>query len=70
MTVLGYGVWYTVLARNPVSHIMPVLLLLPIFTIAFSVILLGERPSLGVLAGGAVVLCGVALIVFARTPST
>jgi O-acetylserine/cysteine efflux transporter len=57
-----------VLARNPVSHVMPVLLLLPVFTIAASVLLLGERPSPAVLSGGAVVLCGVALIVFARSP--
>jgi O-acetylserine/cysteine efflux transporter len=68
MTVLGYGIWYTVLARNPVSHVMPVLLLLPVFTIATSVLLLGERPSPGVLSGGAIVLFGVALIVFTRTP--
>jgi O-acetylserine/cysteine efflux transporter len=68
MTVLGYGIWYTVLARNPVSHVMPVLLLLPVFTIAASVLLLGERPSPGVLSGGAIVLCGVALIVFTRSP--
>jgi O-acetylserine/cysteine efflux transporter len=68
MTVLGYGIWYTVLARNPVSHVMPVLLLLPVFTIASSVLLLGERPSPGVLSGGAIVLFGVALIVFTRTP--
>ena len=69
MTVLGYGIWYTVLARNPVSHVMPVLLLLPVFTIATSVLLLGERPSLAVLSGGAIVLGGVALIVYSRRPS-
>ncbi len=66
MTVAGYGVWFTVLRRNPVSHVMPVLLLLPVFTIAFSVLLLGERPSMGVLLGGVVVLTGVAMIVFAK----
>lgn len=66
MTVAGYGVWFTVLRRNPVSHVMPVLLLLPVFTIVFSVLLLGERPSMGVLLGGVVVLTGVAMIVFAK----
>jgi drug/metabolite transporter (DMT)-like permease len=50
---------------------MPVLLLLPVFTIAFSVLLLGERPSLGVLLGGLVVLAGVAMIVLAKsTPNS
>ncbi len=67
MTAVGYGIWYTVLARNPVSHVMPVLLILPVLTIAFSMLLLGERPSQGVLIGGFIVLCGVSLIVFARS---
>jgi O-acetylserine/cysteine efflux transporter len=67
MTAVGYGIWYTVLARNPVSHVMPVLLILPVLTIGFSMLLLGERPSQGVLIGGFVVLCGVSLIVFARS---
>ena len=66
MTVAGYGVWFTVLRRNQISHVMPVLLLLPVFTILFAVIILGERPSSGVLLGGIIVLVGVAMIVFAR----
>ena len=66
MTVAGYGVWFTILRRNPVSHVMPVLLLLPVFTIGFSVLLLGERPSIGVLLGGLVVLAGVAMIVLVK----
>ena len=69
MTALGYGIWYSVLARNPVSQVMPVLLLLPIFTIVSAAILLGERPSLTVLSGGVVVLVGVALIIFTRNPA-
>lgn len=70
MTALGYGIWYNVLARNPVSHVMPVLLLLPVLTIGFSMLLLGERPSQGVLLGGLIVLAGVSLIVFAKSSST
>lgn len=67
MTVVGYGIWFTVLARNPVSHVMPVLLVLPIFTVLFSVLLLGERPSLEVLLGGVTILAGVSLIVFSKS---
>ena len=67
MTVVGYGIWFTVLARNPVSHVMPVLLVLPVFTILFSVLLLGERPSLEVLLGGVTILAGVSLIVFSKS---
>jgi len=67
MTVVGYGIWFTVLARNPVSHVMPVLLVLPVFTVLFSVLLLGERPSLEVLLGGVTILAGVSLIVFSKS---
>ena len=66
MTALGYGIWYHVLSRNPMSQVMPVLLLLPVVTIVSSILLLGERPAPAVLAGGAVVLAGVAIIVFTR----
>ena len=66
MTIAGYGIWFTVLARNPMSQVMPVLLLLPIFTIVSSMLLLGERPSWLVLGGGLIVLTGVAIIVFAH----
>ena len=66
MTALGYGIWYAVLSRHPVAQVMPVLLLLPIFTIILSVVLLGERPSPIVLLGGSTVLIGLVIINFAR----
>ena len=66
MTVLGYGIWYRVLSRNPVSKVMPVLLLLPVFTIISSILLLGERPTNMILIGGSIVIGGVSMIVFTR----
>ena len=68
MTALGYGIWYRVLSRNPVSKVMPVLLLLPVFTIISSMLLLGERPSPMIFLGGAVVIVGVSLIVLTKNP--
>ena len=65
MTALGYGIWYTVLSRNPVSKVMPALLLLPVFVIIESIVLLGEEPSLIVLIGGGIVLEGIAIIFLA-----
>ncbi len=65
MTALGYGIWYSVLGRNPVSKVMPVLLLLPVFVVLESIAILGERPSLLVLLGGIVVLEGIAVILLA-----
>ena len=34
MTALGYGLWYTLVGRHPVSHVAPFLLLMPVFSIA------------------------------------
>ena len=66
MTALGYGIWYRVLSRNPVSKVMPVMLMLPVFTIISSILILGERPTPMILIGGAVVIGGVSLIVFTK----
>ena len=66
MTVLGYGIWYRVLSRNPVSKVMPVMLLLPIFTIASSMFFLGEQPSLMIFIGAAVVISGVSMIIITK----
>ena len=66
MTVLGYGIWYRVLSRNPVSKVMPVMLLLPVFTIATSMLFLGEHPSTMIFVGAAVVIGGVSMIVITK----
>ena len=66
MTVLGYGIWYHVLSRNPVSKVMPVMLLLPVFTIASSMLFLGEKPSLVIFMGAVVVIGGVSMIVITK----
>ena len=63
MTVMGYGIWYTILARNTVSNVIPVLLSLPVFTIAFAMLILGEEPSVEILLGAAIVIIGVGFIV-------
>ena len=68
MTVLGYGIWYRVLSRNPVSKVMPVMLLLPVFTIASSMLFLGEQPSLMIFLGATVVIGGVSMIVITKDP--
>jgi len=63
MTVIGYSAWYYVLARYPVPVVMPLLLLLPVATILGAVTWLGEVPDATVLAGGVVVIAGVALVI-------
>ena len=66
MTVLGYGIWYHVLSRNHVSKVMPVMLLLPVFTIGSSMLFLGEEPSHMIFIGASVVISGVSMIVVTK----
>ena len=66
MTVLGYGIWYHVLSRNHVSKVMPVMLLLPVFTIASSILFLGEEPLPMIFIGAAVVIGGGSMIVITK----
>ena len=67
MTALGYGMWYTLVRRNPVSQVAPFLLLLPVFAIIGGILFLGESLSWQVLLGGAIVIAGVALIMTDRS---
>ncbi|WP_282606067.1 DMT family transporter [Pelagibius sp. Alg239-R121] len=66
MTAAGYGLWYTLLRRHPVNMVAPFLLLLPVFSVIGGVLFLGETLSLQVMAGGAIVIAGVAAILIER----
>lgn len=59
MTALGYGIWYHLLGRYPVTKVGPVLLLLPVTSIASSVVLLGERLTWVEILGAVIVIAGV-----------
>ncbi|MEQ8603668.1 MAG: EamA family transporter [Marivibrio sp.] len=66
MTALGYGLWYHLLGRYPVSQVGPFLLLIPVATLIGGIVILGEEASFEVLLGGAVVVAGVAFILIER----
>ena len=73
MTALGYWLWYSLVRKHPVSQVAPFLLMLPVFSVAGSMVFLGERPTLTGMAGGAVVIAGLAFILIERkqlSPST
>ncbi len=59
MTALGYAIWYHILGRFPVSQVGPFLLLLPVTSIAGSVLMLGERLNRLEMAGAGIVILGV-----------
>ena len=68
MTAFGYYLWNTLIRRHDVGRVAPFLLLLPVYSVIGGVVFLGETMTLNKLAGGAVVLAGVAIITlnFAR----
>jgi len=66
MTALGYALWYRLLGLYPVNMVAPFLLLLPVFTIISSIVLLGEQLTPWLVAGGALVITGVAIILVER----
>lgn len=59
MTALGYGIWYHLLGKYPVTKVGPVLLLLPVTSIAGSVLMLGETLTRIEIAGALIVVTGV-----------
>jgi O-acetylserine/cysteine efflux transporter len=65
MTAVGYGLWYHILKKYDVNQAMPFLLLLPVSSLIGAVVFLGERPNLGTMLGGTIIIIGVAIIVFA-----
>jgi len=66
MQPIAYGTWYHVLGRNPVHKVMPVMLLLPLTGLSTSIFLLGEDPTTQVFLGGAIILSGIAMILFEK----
>ncbi len=59
---LAYVIWVEILARGSAVQASAVAYLVPIFGVGFGALWLGERLSLLELAGGALVLCGVAAV--------
>jgi O-acetylserine/cysteine efflux transporter len=58
-TVLGSGIWTALLARHPSSTVAPFSMLVPVVGFTASWLILGERPALGEVLLGAVVVAGV-----------
>lgn len=60
-SLVGYGIFNTLLSRNPSAAVVPWILLVPPVAIGSAWALLGEVPSTGELVGGAVLVLGVAV---------
>jgi O-acetylserine/cysteine efflux transporter len=60
-TLFGFGVWGRLIARYDAGTVAPFAALAPVFAIASSALLLGERVHWYDIAGGAAILGGVLL---------
>jgi O-acetylserine/cysteine efflux transporter len=60
----GYMLWYRLLVRNRIDQLLPFSLLMPPVGFATGVLALGEPLRASLLAGGAVILVGLAVIVW------
>lgn len=63
---LPYAIWYWLLMRHRVDELLPFVILMPIVSIMVTTTLLGEPLPPALLLGGAVVVAGLAVIVFKR----
>ncbi|MEQ9333692.1 EamA family transporter [Thalassobaculum sp.] len=68
VTVFGYGIWYRLLLRYPVTTVMPLSLLAPTFGVLCGIVLLGEPADPAKLLGAAITLAGVAVVILAPRP--
>lgn len=65
-SVIGYGVWNSLLARYPASAVVPFVLLVPVVGIATAWIVQDEVPTALELIGGVVMIAGVAAATISR----
>lgn len=68
-TVIAYSGWFWGLQRLSAQDVTPLLLVQPLAGTLIAAVVRGERPGASTLAGGALVLVGVALSALRREPS-
>ena len=66
VTVFGYGLWYRLMRRHPVSTLMPFMLLVPMFGVVSSAVWLGDPLTPRFLLGAAITLAGLAVLIRVR----
>ena len=65
-SLVGYGIWNTLLAKYPTSSVVPFTLLVPVVGILAAWLVRGEVPTTTELIGGAIMLGGLAAAVLQR----
>ena len=59
-SLVGYGIWNTLLARHPAAAVVPFTMLVPVVGLTTAWLVQGEAPNVWEAAGGALLLLGVA----------
>lgn len=74
VAAFSYWIWYNLMRKYPVNQVMPFMLLQPVIGVVASALFLGEHITINMIAGGAAILIGVAIIIIRRpaviAPST
>ncbi|MEC9482943.1 MAG: DMT family transporter, partial [Halomonas sp.] len=61
-SIVAYGLWYRLLQKHPVSRVVPLSLLMPVFAVLLGMWLLDDPLGLNKLLGGLLVVAGLAVI--------
>ncbi|MGC3872657.1 DMT family transporter [Halomonas sp. GXIMD04776] len=61
-SIVAYTLWYRLLQKHPVSRVVPLSLLMPVFAVLLGMWLLGDSLGINKLAGGIMVVVGLAII--------
>jgi O-acetylserine/cysteine efflux transporter len=61
-SIVGHGLLFYLVRRNPVSQVTPHLLVAPILAIGFGILFWGDEPGIRLLVGGVMVLAGVLVV--------
>ena len=59
--IVGFGLWFWLIARCSMNRVAPFGLLLPVFALISSVLFLGDRMTPKLIAGGLLAISGVAI---------
>lgn len=59
--IVGFGLWFWLIARCTMGRVAPFGLLLPVFALIFSVLFLGDRMTPTLIVGGLLAISGVAI---------
>nr|WP_285836095.1 MULTISPECIES: EamA family transporter [Larsenimonas] len=61
-SILAYSAWYWLLRQYEVRKVIPLSLLTPVFAVLFGILLLGDHLGIYKIAGGSMIIAGIALI--------